>query len=119
MIITKQWVIEYLKTRGTKFIIPKEVTKIEEDAFSAIFGYGRELQEETIEVTFEDDSSLQEIGKNAFGMCKISNEVIVPRSTRRIGDMAFYGCENVTFEEGTQIEKRRDGIICFNSSKTI
>lgn len=113
MNITTEWVLEYLKTNGTKFIIPKYATKIEEGAFSNVFGYGTELSELEIEIIFEDDSALQEIEKGAFKTCNIINEVIVPKSVKEVGDMAFYSCgRNAFLEEGTEIRKRRRNFLC-------
>ena len=115
MIITKEWVLEYLKTKGTKFIIPRDAIKIEEAAFSDIFGYGSERQDEPIEIIFENDSDLQEIEKSAFRMCNISNTVIVPRNVRKIGDMAFFACEQgAVLQAGTKLEKRRTIYMCFS-----
>ncbi|MBR3614352.1 MAG: leucine-rich repeat protein [Clostridia bacterium] len=114
MIITKEWVIEYLNTKGTKFIIPREATRIEESAFSDIFGYGSERQDEPIEIIFEENSKLEEIEKYAFRMCNISNRVVVPRNVKKIGDMAFFACEQgAILQEGTKIEKRRSIYMCF------
>ena len=113
MVITKEWVIEYLKTKGTKFVIPKEATKVESDAFSDVLGYGTEMQEKEIEIVFEDGSLLEEIEKGAFRLCNIVNDVVVPKTVKRVGDFAFYGCEHAIFEEGTQIEERRNGFVCF------
>ena len=113
MVITKEWVIEYLRMKGTKFIIPKEATKIEENAFSDIFGYGNDMQEYEIEIAFEEGSLLEEIETGAFRLCNIVNDVVVPKTVKSVGDFAFYGCEHATFEEGTQIEKRRNGFSSF------
>lgn len=117
MIITREWVKEYFKTQGTKFIIPKEVTKIEEDAFSDVFGdYGSEnlAGDIEIEVIFEKDSQLEEIGAGAFRGCTITNKVTLPKNIKRIGDFAFFSCgDYICLQEGTELDKKRYVYMCW------
>ncbi|MBQ8844530.1 MAG: leucine-rich repeat protein [Clostridia bacterium] len=102
-----------------KFYLPNSITKIGENSFAAAF---------IVEVIFEENSSLIEIGKYAFCNSTLkkfeipdSIEIIeesvfsgthilsitIPKRVKIIKEAAFYFCfnlEEVIFEEGSQLE---------------
>lgn len=66
MRIGPRWLINYIKNNGPKVIIPKEVTHI--------YGFGNVSEtietelgyKEGIEIIFEEESQIEEIGDRAF-----------------------------------------------------
>ena len=83
-------------------VIPKEIREIGEGAF-----WGCPLSS----LTFEENSQLTKIGKQAFRDIKLS-DIVIPKSVTYIGEEAFciYGADpnlttikTVTFEEGSQL----------------
>lgn len=66
--------------------IPNKVTYIGTAAFS---------NASLTTVTFDNDSSLKEIGEYAFGSSNITS-IIVPATVTEVGDNAFTGCQNLT-----------------------
>lgn len=84
----------FLKNSGIDgFTIPKEITEIEDGAFSGCMGLE--------EITFEKGCSLKRIGKKAFSMCASLVEIFIPGKNVKIEDGAFCVCPNlsdITFE---------------------
>ena len=60
------------------------------------------------EVTFADNSELEEIGDNAFKNCTNLRRITIPGSVRTIGKEAFSGCENLETVTIEQIDERRN-----------
>lgn len=46
-------------------------------------------------VTFAKNSSLEEIGENAFSECKALVKITIPAQVKTIGESAFFGCESL------------------------
>ena len=88
-------------------VIPKGIKKIGERAFYAC----KDLNN----LTFEENSQLTTIGKEAFSLSALKN-IVIPKSVTNIEESAFYRClrstygysaeeslETVTFEDNSQL----------------
>lgn len=57
-------------------------------------------------ITFEGNSALETVGKNAFYDCDAVTQIVIPASVTTIGEGAFNNCdalETVTFEDGSKL----------------
>ena len=92
-----------------RITIPKEVTKIGEEAFYGCVNLKT--------VIFEDGSSLKEIGSNAFYDCRLLEDIIIPGGTTVFGYQCFSYCyklQNIIIPEGTTSIAPRMFIGCTN-----
>jgi hypothetical protein len=93
--------------------IPKNVTFIGEKCFLCAH--------KLMEVLFEEDSKLREIGRQAFSMTRLK-KVHFPKSLAIIGDKCFYGCHelsDVVFHEDSQGTLERIGFEAFSNCKLV
>ena len=109
MTITSNWVIDYIKKYGTDFVIPKEATKIEYNAFNAFIldeQFGEDYCDKTIfTLNFEPNSKLIEIENRAFLGINISNEILIPNTVKKMGQLSFYSSiYNINFGNNSKIE---------------
>jgi len=110
MRIEPSWLINYIKNNGTNVIIPKDAT--------VIYELGRAMEkiktmpeyEDGIEITFEEESQIEEIQDRAFCGCTVKNTVIIPRSIKKIGCGAFSMGNSGDFrlERNSEIEECSD-----------
>lgn len=76
----------------------KPVTKIEDNAF---------FDSNIRTVTFEENSNISIISRNAFKDCSSLEEIIIPKSVIKIERFAFSGCNklsSVSFNDGSLLE---------------
>lgn len=109
MIITSNWVIDYIKKHGTDIIIPKEAIKIEQGAFDyfTLNGqFGENYCDQVMfTLNFEANSKLIEIESGSFSGVNISNEILIPNTVEKMGQLSFYSSVyNVNFGNNSRIE---------------
>lgn len=75
-------------TSVTTFTVPATVTHIENNAFQ----YSQHL----VEITFQADSGLTNIGENAFKGLNLVSSLSIPDTVTTIGENAFYGMSILT-----------------------
>ena len=93
MIITSNWVIDYIKKHGTDIIIPKEAIKIEQGAFDSFTlngQFGENYCDQVMfTLNFEANSKLIEIESGSFSGVNISNEILIPNTVEKMGQLSF------------------------------
>ncbi len=82
------WIVDADTTIYTSVSISSNITGIASGAFN----YCTNLTD----ITFEENSKLKIIGKNAFYECETLENIIFPNTLTSIGDMAFFGCKKLT-----------------------
>ena len=81
----KSRIISFRNQNLTSYVIPNNVTRIGDRAFS----FCSSLAEVVI------PNSVTRIGDSAFESCSSLAEVVIPNSVTRIGDSAFEGCSSL------------------------
>ncbi len=81
----KSRIISFRNQNLTSYVIPNNVTRIGDRAFS----FCSSLAEVVI------PNSVTRIGDSAFESCSSLAEVVIPNSVTRIGDRAFEGCSSL------------------------
>lgn len=93
----------YSNTHLTKVILPKDITKIEERAFSR-----SDFLKEVIL-----PEGLLEIEEDAFLNCEALTSIIIPDSVLKLGKTVFNGCDSVSnITIGSGLNKIPEGAFC-------
>ena len=104
----KSRIISFRNQNLTSYVIPNNVTRIGDRAFSFCSSLAEVVIPNSVtrigDSAFESCSSLAEvvipnsvtrIGDSAFESCSSLAEVVIPNSVTRIGDSAFEGCSSL------------------------
>ena len=97
MEIDSEWIVDYIKKKGLRIIIPKEATVIKSEALDSSIihyecpEYDEDTLEEKVTVEFEQGSALEKIEPFAFRGVGAGKDIEIPKSVKTIGDCAFYG----------------------------
>ena len=111
MEIDSKWIVDYIKKKGLRIIIPKEATVIKSEALDSSIihyecpEYDEDTLEEKVTVEFEQGSALEKIEPFAFRGVGAGKDIEIPKSVKTIGDCAFYGAPySVHLEDDSTIE---------------
>ncbi|MBO5338283.1 MAG: leucine-rich repeat protein [Clostridia bacterium] len=91
----KIFVLAGQDTDGLTVNIGANVTKIPDYLFSPFTNASSPHEAKLINVTFENGSACQSIGKYAFYNCSLLESINIPNSITNIGEYAFYNCSNL------------------------